>query len=373
MGPNAELARQTIAGEDTRGIPTWMVHIMQHSGLERLAGTAPGSYSADPETIYLTAQRRAGVCMIDQYLATNPLDMGDRGYEATIARGVTSGVDEIVCDGIAITSPEAVVEHLERFVWPALRRQIREFNEDQAVRRILDEEARLQQWLGPDILKVAYGDNGLPGLRYWLYGYEGYFTAYALYPEIMERDFQLQADLAVLQNRALARAYREGDLPSLCRVDHDMASAQGLLVDVRSLDRIWFPAFARALQPLLDAPLKLIWHCDGNLMDMVPRLLELGFAGFQGFQYECGMDYKSICALRTREGEELTIIAGASVTRTLPFGSPADVRRELDWLVENGPRRGMFLGASSSITPGVPWENLQALVEGLTYYREHGR
>jgi hypothetical protein len=39
------------------------------------------------------------------------------------------------------------------------------------------------------------------------------------------------------------------------------------------------------------------------------------------------------------------------------------------FLVEHAPRRGLILGASSSITPGVPWENLKAFVDGLQYYR----
>jgi hypothetical protein len=45
----------------------------------------------------------------------------------------------------------------------------------------------------------------------------------------------------------------------------------------------------------------------------------------------------------------------------------------MKWLVDKGPRQGLFLGASSSITPGVPWENLVAMTEGFNYYREHGR
>jgi uncharacterized protein (DUF169 family) len=32
---------------------------------------------------------------------------------------------------------------------------------------------------------------------------------------------------------------------------------------------------------------------------------------------------------------------------------------------------GLFLGGSSSIALGVPWENLATLVEGLRYYRTH--
>ena len=85
------------------------------------------------------------------------------------------------------------------------------------------------------------------------------------------------------------------------------------------------------------------------------------------------MDYERICRMKDLQGRDLIIVAGVSVTRTLPLGSPADVRRELDWLVRQGPRTGLFLGASSSITPGVPWENLRTLIEGLAYYRTHGR
>ncbi len=143
--------------------------------------------------------------------------------------------------------------------------------------------------------------------------------------------------------------------------------------DSEQLAGRWLPHFARAIEPLVAAGNKLVWHCDGNLMDLVPLLLDAGLSGLQGFQYEDGMDYQRLTALRTREGEELLIIAGCSVTRTLPFGTPRQVRDELRFLVEHGPRTGLFLGASSSLAPGVPWENLHTLVEGLRYYRERGR
>jgi hypothetical protein len=152
-----------------------------------------------------------------------------------------------------------------------------------------------------------------------------------------------------------------------------MADSRGPLVDILALDKLWFPHFARSIQPFLDANIRLIWHCDGNLMAMIPRLIETGIGGFQGFQYEDGMDYQRICKMKTRDGENLLIIAGISVTRTLPFGKPADVVRELRWLVKNGPPTGLMLGCSSSITPGVQLENLQTLLEGFAYFRENGR
>jgi uroporphyrinogen decarboxylase len=179
--------------------------------------------------------------------------------------------------------------------------------------------------------------------------------------------------LAVLNNRAAARACVEGDLPPLYRLDHDIADSRGTLTSPQSLDRLWMPHFARSLEPMLKTDVRMIWHCDGNLMAMVPRLLAVGVRGFQGFQYEDGMDYPRICAMKDRWGEPLIIWAGVSVTRTLPFGTPADVRREISWLVENGPATGLFLCGSSSIAPGVPWENMVTLTEGLHYYRTNGR
>jgi len=370
---NARLALDTIAERPTRGIPTCWKNIMQHGHLERLAGAAAGEYRRDPQGVYVAAQRAMGVCLCDQFIPTNPLTLGDTGYEGGADKSATQGAEQIVIDGMVIDSPEAVVEHLERFVWPAWRRWGEHFNEDDWMRTALDKEVQTQAALGPTILKTGYGLVSFPFMRYYAYGYENYFMAYALYPEVIERDFAVQADYNALTNAAAARLYQEHNLPRICRLDHDMADSRGTLVGIESLDAIWFPHFVRALEPILKTDVRLIWHCDGNLMQMVPRLLDAGIDGFQGFQYEDGMDYAAICRMRTRDGRDPIIMAGVSVTTTLPHGSPDDVRREIDFLVEHGPSRGLFLGCSSSMTPGVPWENVVALVEGLHYYREHGR
>ena len=372
LGQNALLALDTIHQRPTVGIPTWMLNIMEHASLERLAGVPAGRYLSDQVAVYLAAQRAIGVCMIDQWIPTNPATLGAHGYEGR-DKGATTGAETVVLDGMTIDSPEAVAEHLERIVFPRLAGDTATFDEAACTARIRAAERATQDLFGPGILKVPYGVARFPVFRYGQYGYVNYFIAYALYPDLMARDFALQAELALRVNRAAARAYAEGGLPPMWRADFDMADSRGTLVDVRSLDRIWFPQFARCLEPVLRAGVRVIWHCDGNLMAMVPRLLEVGLSGFQGFQYEDGMDYERICRMKDRQGRDLLIVAGVSVTRTLPLGTPADVRRELDWLVRAGPRTGLFLGASSSIAPGVPWANLQTFIEGLAYYRTHGR
>jgi hypothetical protein len=376
-GERARLALDAIAGKATRGIPVWLVHVMDIPFMEELTGHAPGDFERNPDEVYLAFEKLTGVCYIDQYIPDNPLTMGPTGYQEGANRTITTGAGHIELDGIAIDSPEAVVEHMERIVFPSRERKLQTFKPDDpaVIGDLVAQECAVQRKFGFNLLKGPFMDGfqSFPIFHNYVYGYENYFMAYGLYPEVMERDFAQAADLAMLENAAAARAIVEGGLPRLVRLDYDMADSRGTLVDIKSLDRCWFPNFARAIAPFLAAGIRLIWHCDGNLMQMLPRLIEVGISGFQGFQYEDGMDYERICRMTDREGNPLFILAGVSVTRTLPHGTTDDVVRELKYLVEHGPRSGFMLGASSSIVPGTPRENIKTLIQGLNYYCEHGR
>ena len=350
------------------GYPTGFMNIMEHSAIEYIAGM-PG-YKNNPASVYGEMQRKIGVEFIDQWIPDNPLSLGDSGYENP-AHSATTGADRIVVDGMEIAEPEDVCEHMERFVFPALDKAIKSFDFDERVLQIGQTEYNISRQMGDDMLKTGYGFIAFPCMRYFTYGYENYFCAYALYPEVMERDFKLQAELALLNNTAAAEAYGRYALPGLHRLDHDMTDSRGTLVDIKSMAKIWFPYLAKSLGPVLDAGVRLIWHCDGNIMPMVPYLLEIGISGFQGFQYEDGVDFAAICRMKPRDGGRLFVWAGSSVTRTLPFGTPDDVRGELKYLVENRGDASLALGATSSVTPGVSLANLDAMIEGLRYYRTH--
>ena len=368
-----QFALDTILRKPTLGIGIWQINPMEWRMIDRLAGVPEGTYRQDPVPTYRRMLVNSGCCMLDQWIPANPLTIGAQGYGDDRQRTATTGAERIVVDGREIREPEDVAAHLEDIEFPRMRELMRTLDPEALVRGLTTGERSVQAEVGSGILKAPYNMAGFPRVRYAAYGYANYFMAYALYPDLMARDFKLQADCALIRNRAVARAFAEGRLAPYMRLDYDIADDRGTLMDIRSLDRIWFPHFARCLEPLVKAGITMIWHCDGNLMQMVPRLLDCGLKGFQGFQYEHGMDYDKICRMKTRDGEELLIIGGVSVTRTLPFGTPGDVKKEMDWLVRCGPKQGLFLACSSSIAPGVPWENLKTLTEGFHHYRTHGR
>lgn len=374
-GENAQMAIDTLAMRPTKGIPHWAAHVMDIPLMEELAGVQPGDYSQNPTDVYLKMQWNVGTCFIDQFIPDNALSMGQHGYEGKAGQSATTGKVDIVVDGMLIDSPEAVVEHMETRVFPWLENNVKSGDaskEHAWIASIIKPEHETQDLFGPSMLKPRYGTE-FPRMRYYTYGYENYFMAYALYPEVIERDFRLQADQMVYRNQVLAQAFLQGGLPMVMRLDHDMADSRGTLVNIKTLDDLWFPHFQRAIQPLLDAGIRCIWHCDGNLMEMVPRLLECGLGGFQGFQYEDGMDYEKICAMTDRNGDPLLIWAGCSVTTTLPHGTKQDVIKEVKWLVEKGPKVGLVLGGSSSVAPSTNHENIKTWIEAMNYYRKHGR
>jgi hypothetical protein len=49
------------------------------------------------------------------------------------------------------------------------------------------------------------------------------------------------------------------------------------------------------------------------------------------------------------------------------------LERELKWVVNNGPKVGLMLSATSSIAPNTNRGNVTAFIEGLRYYQAHGR
>jgi hypothetical protein len=370
MSP-ADIARKWVQRRQGRedGIPSWMLFPLDVTWAERLLGEPPGTYFQDPIDMEIRKMQACRTAFMDQ-MVTAPEHQVESGFGGRLPW------EPFELDGIAIDGPEAVCEHMERVVIQGLERAIGdvERTNPDLVRAFVGEMKESQRLLGPDILRVPYGFiNGKPVLRYFQYGYEWYLMFYALYPTVQAEAFRLEGELSRLQNQALAAALIEHDMPRLVRWDHDMTDSRGSLVDMDSLDRMYFPAMERAAEPLLERGIRIIWHCDGNVNDYIPRLLDIGFSGFQGFQYECGVDYPAVAEMSTRDGEPLTIIAGGSVTTTLVHGTPEDVHREVDWVVENSGDAYLALGGTSSICPGTPHENIDALLEAIQYYQETGK
>ncbi len=261
---------------------------------------------------------------------------------------------------------EAVVEDLEHQTAQMEKRSRSLSTDDQEelIRRICDYQVETQNRLGEDVLWVFGMDPHGPaclGFPYEEYGYEGFFLACALHPEVLDRYWAAAAKLARWHNECVAEAARRIDWPRIGYLGTDMTDQRGNMVSPRLMERYFFPHLDYALAPLVDAGFKLVWHSDGNMNDMLAPLISIGIAGFQGFQEECGTRIAHVAKLRHRNGDPLILWGSISVINIVGPGTFDDIRREVQRVLDEWPHPGLCLGTSSYIAPDVPEENIVEL------------
>lgn len=106
-------------------------------------------------------------------------------------------------------------------------------------------------------------------------------------------------------------------------------------------------------------------HSDGNLMEIMDDLVEIGFDVINPVQPEC-MDPVEV---KRRWGDRVSLWGCGSLQQVLPKGSVRDVRRHVEYLIENcGYNGGLLLAPSNVWQPDVPPENIVAFYDSVLEY-----
>ena len=100
-------------------------------------------------------------------------------------------------------------------------------------------------------------------------------------------------------------------------------------------------------------------HSCGNIERILPDLVELKLEGLNPVQPEC-MNLENI---KNTYGSALTFWGGISTQRTLPYGTPEEVRQEASRVIRMMSQNGGYITApSQEIQIDVPYDNLKALI-----------
>ena len=112
----------------------------------------------------------------------------------------------------------------------------------------------------------------------------------------------------------------------------------------------------------INPDLIIYMHTDGNVSEIIEDLIEVGIDVLNPIQPEC-MDPVQI---KREYGNRLVLHGAVSMQRTLPLGSPEDVKQEVRYLIENCNVNGGFvLGPSNVIFKEIPPENVVAMYEAV--------
>jgi uroporphyrinogen decarboxylase len=127
------------------------------------------------------------------------------------------------------------------------------------------------------------------------------------------------------------------------------------------------PAAERMYRVVRESGRYVMIHSCGDVDELFDDLVAMGVNCFNPFQPEV-MDVESLIA---QYRGRLSFFGGLSTQRTLPYGSPDDVRRETRRLLSAGGGGGYILSPAHDVPKDVPLENMLAFVE--VAHRQAGR
>jgi uroporphyrinogen-III decarboxylase len=152
----------------------------------------------------------------------------------------------------------------------------------------------------------------------------------------------------------------------------DFGSQNGPLTSPKIYREVFFPFHKRMCDWVHEnTSWRTFIHSCGSVVDFIPDFIKAGFEIINPVQTSCaGMDPQE---LKRRFGRELTFWGGGIDTqKTLPFGSPDEVREEvLERLRIFGPGGGYVFNPIHNVQAGVPIENLLAMYEAFQEYSRY--
>lgn len=347
-----ERTLRAIDFEPTDRVPVVGGFVRHPPFLAAAAGVTVEAFWKDPQGVAIRAFRNLGVdCIIGLILPS-----ADSASGAQVGMHKPSRFD----------SPEAMLEDIEKL--PSLAGLHRSFDVQNAYDGYLQAYLDGQAAIGDDILWLPNCFHLVASFQNEGYfGAENYYMALALYPEAMDRFFEHSGEQAFLRNQAAARAIVDHGLPRVVWLGQDACDCRGPYIAPGTMNEIYIRHVKRSLEPLKEIGVKVIWHSDGNIMPIVPYLLDAGADGFQGLQetIETKIDVANLRDMTTRAGKPPVIVGSVSSVTTMPFGTPDDVRADVRRCQALATTKGggWLLNFSSSLGPECPAENIGAFFE----------
>ena len=232
---------------------------------------------------------------------------------------------------------------LGRYPWPDL---------DQPVR--FEGVAQRVQSLQAEGLAVTGYAGSVFERSWYLRGIENLMMDMLAAPEIAHTLFERAAAF----QRHAARQFARAGVDILITGD-DIAGQTGPLMSLETWRRFLKSHLAATVRAVKEAnpATRVFYHSDGNVETFIPDLIEIGIEILNPVQPEC-MDP---AAVKRNYGDRLSFWGTVSVQRTMPHGTPDEVRAEVRARIRDvGQSGGLILAPAHVLPPETPWENIVA-------------
>ena len=200
----------------------------------------------------------------------------------------------------------------------------------------------------------------------YLRGIDQILLDLALAPDMAEYIFQRVAAFYLEYARRTFEAAGGGI--DIFMMGDDFGTQKGLFISPDMWRRFLQPGFKAFIDLAKQYGCKVAHHSCGSVKPIIPDLMECGLDILNPIQPDVhDMDRSE---LKRLFGDRLCFHGSISIQKTLPFGTPADVRQEVQERYETlGPNGGFIFCTAHNIQADTPTENILALFEA---YRDYG-
>jgi len=146
------------------------------------------------------------------------------------------------------------------------------------------------------------------------------------------------------------------------RCGDDVANQNAMMFSLDTWRRFqksrWSEIYAEVKR--INPEIKIWYHSDGNISEILDELVEIGVDIINPIQPECMNPFE----VKKRYGDRITIDGAIGTQTVMPFGTPDDVRKTVkEAAALLGEGGGYILAPSHVLEPEVPIANIEAFIE----------
>ncbi len=207
-------------------------------------------------------------------------------------------------------------------------------------------------------LIVATTGFGIFERSWTMRGYENALTDMVLNPSFYHQLLDGILEILIGLVERLSALPVEGIMLS-----DDWGGQRGLIMGAKHWRRFIQPHAQQFFSAIHNAGKWTFQHCCGNIMEIIPEMIESGLDVLESLQPEAMNVYE----IKRRFGRELCLWGGLGTQRLLPFGTPMEIHKEIAHLrSEMGRGGGYILAPAKPLMSEIPTENAVAVLEAFT-------
>ncbi len=144
----------------------------------------------------------------------------------------------------------------------------------------------------------------------------------------------------------------------------DVGTQNGMMISPDTWREFLKPLMQEMISSLksINPEVKIAYHSDGNIVEIIPELIEIGLDVLNPIQPNC-MDP---VYLMEQFGDRLCFWGGVDQQQLMPFGTEDEIKAEVQKLKASlGKKGGYIMGPTHNLQLDVPLENLFAMIDEI--------